>query len=199
MKQPLGIAIADDERDMREYLQEALPRLGHRVVAVAETGRQLADQCRSAAPDLIITDIKMPDSDGIDAAEEINRERPTPILLVSAHHDAELLERAAGEHIMGYLVKPISEPDLKAAIAVSMMRFQHFQALARETADLRQALADRKLIEKAKGILMKRMGVSEEEAFRRMRKLATDKNLKLSEVARKTIASDEIFSQFDKV
>ena len=190
---PLRIAVADDERDMRQFLQELLPPLGHEVVAVAETGRQLAEQCRHLRPDLIITDIKMPDMDGIDAALEINRDRPVPVVLVSAHHDAELLVRAGADHIMAYLVKPVKPADLKTAIAMAMMRFEQFQRVRQEAADLRQALEDRKLIERAKGVLMKRARLEEAEAFRRLQKLASDRNKKLVEVAHMILTAEEAF------
>jgi response regulator NasT len=194
----LRIAIADDDRDTREYLQEALGRLGYDVVAVAESGGQLAERCRAARPDLIITDIKMPDGDGIEVVGLLNRERPVPVILVSAHHEADLLSRLGDASIMGYLVKPISEAHLKTTIAVARLRFQHFQALTREAADLRQALEDRKLIERAKGILMRRLGVDEEEAFRRLRTLASSQNLKLVEVGRRVLMSEDIFAQLDR-
>jgi response regulator NasT len=194
----LRIAVADDERDMREYLQELLPRLGHEVVAVAENGRQLAQQCLTAKPDLIITDIKMPDMDGIEMSTAINRERQTPVILVSAHHDAELLVRAGADHIMAYLIKPVKEADLKTAIAMAMTRFQHFMAAFKEAADLRQAMEDRKLIERAKGAIMRRMRLDEEESFRRLRKLAADSNRKLVEVARSIVAAEEVFQRLEK-
>src|SRR5689334_15690789 len=92
-KSPLRIAVADDERDMREYLQEVLPRLGYEVVSVAETGRQLAEQVQAHRPNLIITDIKMPDMDGIETSLTVNRDLQVPVILVSAHHDAETLTR----------------------------------------------------------------------------------------------------------
>src|SRR5262249_49239503 len=164
MTQRLRIAVADDERDMREYLQEALPRLGHEVVVVAEDGRQLAERCAVVKPARVIPDVKMPDMDGVEVSLAITRERQTPVILISAHHDAEILTRLGADHIMGYLVKPVSEPDLKTAIAVAMLRFQHFNELRQEAADLRQALKDRKLIERAKGVLMRRLRVDEDEA-----------------------------------
>jgi response regulator NasT len=199
MNSPLRIAIADDELDMREYLQEVLPRLGHAVAAVAENGRQLVSSCRETRPDLVITDIRMPDLDGIETARLVNQDKQTPVLLVSAHHEAELLNRVGADQlIMGYLVKPVSEANLKTAITVAMVRYQHFQALSREASDLRQALEDRKVIERAKGILMRRLRVDEDEAFRRLRKLATDQNLKLVEVGRRVLASETIFAQLDK-
>src|SRR5207302_1125226 len=136
-------------------LQEFLPRLGHQVVAVAQTGRELVERCRALRPDLVIADIRMPDLDGIDAAEEIYRDRPVPIILISAHHDPELIERASRNHILAYLVKPIRQGDLQPAIGIALRRFEQFQALRQEADDLRQALEDRKVIERAKGLLMK--------------------------------------------
>ena len=195
----LRIAIADDESDVRDYLREVLPRLGHEVVAVAENGRQLADYCRDVKPDLVITDIKMPDMDGIEMSMAVNREKQTPVILVSAHHDAEILTRLGADHIMGYLVKPVEEADLKTAITVAMLRFRHFTATAKEAADLRQALEDRKVVERAKGILMRRLRVDEEEAFRRLQKLASDQNRKMVEIAKTIVSSDEVFHQLDRL
>ena len=180
----LRIAVADDERDTREFFQETLPRLGHEVVAVAATGRQLADLCHQTHPDLIITDIKMPDMDGIDAATLIYQEWPVPVILVSAYHDTKLIERAEADHILGYLVKPIKQADLAPTIALAVRRFEQFQELSREASDLRQALEDRKAIERAKGLLMKEAGLDEHQAFQRLQKLAASQNHKLVEVAR---------------
>src|SRR5439155_14495080 len=137
--------------------------------------------CRTAGPDLVITDIKMPDMDGIDAAIQIYLERPVPVILVSAFHDAELIARAEADHILGYLVKPIKQADLEPAIALAMRRFEQFEALRKEAAGMKQALEDRKVIEKAKGLLMKKAGLDEADAFRRLQRLASDKNKKLIE------------------
>src|SRR5262249_4209753 len=158
---PLRIIVADDERDMREYLQEVLTRLGHQVVAVS-TGQELVELCDATTPDLVITDIKMPQGDGLEAAVAIQQGgQPIPVILVSASHAADILTRLGSEPVMAYLVKPISEADLKTALTVASLRFQHFLALQKETANLRQALEDRKLLERAKGILMSRLRVDE--------------------------------------
>lgn len=129
MNPSLRIVVADDEPDMREYFQKLLPRLGYRVVGVAKTGRELVELCRTALPDVVITDIKMPEMDGIDAAIQINRERPVPVILVSAYHDPELIARAEADHILGYLVKPIKPADLGPTIALAVRRFEQLQAL----------------------------------------------------------------------
>src|SRR5207249_9203120 len=104
------------------------------------------------------------------------QELPVPIILVSAYHDPELIARAEADHILGYLVKPIKQSDLEPTIALAMRRFEQFEALRREAADLRQALEDRKVIERAKGLLMKRGSLDEQEAFRRLPKLASEQN-----------------------
>jgi AmiR/NasT family two-component response regulator len=192
---PLRVAVADDERDIREYLQEALTRLGWKVTVAAATGRELVSACQAAPPDLIITDIKLPDLDGIEAARQANAAGPVPVILVSAHHTDDLLARLSDLPVLGYLVKPITEANLKAAVAVAVTRFRHFEALRQEAADLRQALDDRKLIERAKGALMRRLGVDEDEAFRRLRSAASGKNLKLAEMARQIMAAESVFAE----
>jgi AmiR/NasT family two-component response regulator len=190
-RQSLRVVVADDEPDMRDYFRKILPRLGHEVVAVATNGRELIDQCRACHPDLVITDIKMPDLDGIEAACQIYSESPVPVILVSAYHDPELIARAEADHIMGYLVKPNKQADLEPSIALALRRFEQFQALRSEAADLRQALADRKIIESAKGILMAGGPMEEAEAFRRLQKLASDRNLKLIDIAQSIVVAEE--------
>jgi serine phosphatase RsbU (regulator of sigma subunit) len=122
MNRPLRIAVADDEQDMRDYYRTILPRLGHTVISSARDGRELVEQCRGSHPDLVITDIKMPELDGIEAAAAIHQDRPTPVILVSAYHDLELIKRAESDHIVGYLVKPIKQADLQPAIVLAMRR-----------------------------------------------------------------------------
>jgi response regulator NasT len=188
---PLRIVVADDEPDMRKYFQKLLPRLGHEVVAAAETGRELVELCRKHRPDLVITDIKMPDMDGIEAAVHLFRDQPVPVILVSAYADPELIERAEADHILGYLVKPIKPTDLEPVIALAMRRFEQMEALRKEAADLRQALEDRKIVERAKGVLMKRGPLDEAEAFRRLQKLASEKSRKLVEIAQMILVAEE--------
>jgi response regulator NasT len=194
MSYSLRIAVADDELDMRDFLERMLPRCGHQVVSVAENGQQLIEHCRAQQPDLVITDIKMPVVDGIEAASQINRERRTPVILVSAYHDPTLVERAEADHVLAYLVKPIVFADLQPAIAVAMRRFEELQALQRECSDLRQSLADRKVIEQAKGILMKVAGVDEKEAFHRLQQAASEQNKKLVEMATTLISMEKALS-----
>jgi len=193
MTRSLKIAVADDELDMRDYFQQILPLLGHQVVGVAKDGRELVELCAATRPDLVITDIKMPDMDGIDAATLIYRNAAIPVILVSAYHDPEFIRRAEADHIMAYLVKPIKQADLEPVVSIAMRRFEQFQALRKETSDLKQALEDRKVIEKAKGILMKKANLDEHDAFRRLQKLASDKNHKLVEIARMILTAEEAY------
>jgi len=194
MANVLRISVADDEPEMRDFLEKMLPRFGHQVVSVAENGKQLIEHCRAVEPDLVITDIKMPELDGIEASTAICRERPVPVILVSAYHDPALIERAENNHVLAYLVKPIGVADLPPAISIAMRRFAELQALQKECKDLRQALADRKIIEQAKGLLMKVAGVDEKEAFRRLQELAAARNLKLIEAAQSILAVERAFA-----
>jgi response regulator NasT len=187
----LRIVVADDEPEMRDFFEKVLPRFGHQVVAVAEDGSQLVEHCRRLEPDLVITDIKMPTLDGIEASSQICRERPVPVILVSAYHDPELIARAEADHVLAYLVKPIGLADLQPAIAIAMRRFAELKALQKDCTDLRQALADRKIIERAKGLLMKLANIDEKEAFQRLQVLASEKNQKLIDAAHSILAVEK--------
>jgi len=198
MTTALRIVVADDERDTREYLRDMLTRMGHTVVT-ADTGRHLLELAQAGEPDLILTDIRMPDMDGIEAAVQINQVRPVPVILLSGYHDAELLERAKAEHMMAYLIKPIKQADVEAAMSVALARFEEYRQARRQTDELTQALEERKLVERAKGVVMRRLRVDEQEAFRRLKKLTSHQNRKLAEVARTVLQVDEVFQQMDQM
>ena len=187
----LRIAVADDEPDMRDFFVKVLRHLGHEVVAVAANGAELVELCREAKPALIITDIAMPAMDGLEAVRQICREQPLPVILVSGHHDDELIQRALHEQVLAYLVKPITRDQLQPAIALAMRRYREFEALRHQADDLRQALEDRSVIERAKGVLMTRGGLTEPDAFRRLQKLSSDKNQKMAEIARMIVTTEE--------
>ncbi|TMQ33929.1 MAG: response regulator, partial [Planctomycetota bacterium] len=194
MSRSLRIAVADDEPVMCEYLEKTLPLLGHKVVAVATSGRELIDLCAKSEPELIITDIKMPDMDGIEAAGIVVQNRPVPVILVSAYHDPKLIERAGAEYVQAFLVKPIKQADLETSIGVALQRYEQFRALYREAQDLRQALADRKVIERAKGIVMNRTGQPEQAVFQRMQKLASSRNMKMVDLAQMVLTVEEMLA-----
>jgi response regulator NasT len=195
---PLRIAVADDEPDMLQFFQELLPRLGHKVSAAAANGRQLVEMCRADRPDLVITDVRMPGLDGVQAAAEINRDGPVPVILVTGHQDTDITAGAREEHVMAYLSKPAKVMDLQMAITMAISRFAHFQQLRQESADLRQALQDRKAVERAKGTIMKRLMVDEQEAFRRMKRVASDHNRKLVDVAAEVLTADDVFQALER-
>ena len=194
MTSGLRIAVADDESEMRDFFEKVLPRFGHQVVAVAENGVQLVEHCRQLEPDLVITDIKMPELHGIEASSQICRERAVPVILVSAYHDPALIARAEADHVLAYLVKPIGLADLQPAIAIAMRRFAELRAMQKECKDLRQALTDRKVIEQAKGLLMKLAGIDEKQAFQRLQELASEKNQKLIDAAQSILAVEKAVS-----
>jgi Response regulator with putative antiterminator output domain len=189
----LRIAIAEDEQELLTDLQEILVEMGHQVVAAVRSGTELITACQATQPDMIITDIKMPGLDGLGAVTKISEVRPTPVIILSAYHDQEYVDRAIKDHVMAYLVKPINESSLKASIELASCRFKEFQALQQHTSDLEQALQERKVIERAKGVLMKRASLSEPDAFRRLQLLSSQKNKKMIEIAKMIVDAEEAF------
>lgn len=187
----LRLAVADDDPRTCQFLQECLTNLGHTVVCAATNGTQLLEACRNEKPDLVITDIKMPDMDGLDAARAIWNQFSLPVIILSGFTEVELLERASAYHVMVFLVKPIKKDNLNPAIHVAMRRFAELQELAKEATDLRQALQDRKLIERAKGITMKATGLDEPSAFRRLQETAQKSNRTLVQIAEMIITAEE--------
>jgi response regulator NasT len=187
------IVLAEGEKDPRDSLEGLLRRLGHEVVASAATGRELVERCLALRPDLVVTDVALPDVDGVEAAEQIYRVVPIPVVLVSAHPQPERVARAEAGHLMALLTRPVRDSDLGPAVLLAVLRFGQAHKLAQEVAQLRQALEERKVIERAKGVLMKRGGVDEAEAFRRLQKVASDRNQKLAEVARTVLLAEEAF------
>lgn len=198
MDRALRVIVADDDQQAREFYQEILPSMGHEVIFAAANGSELVRQCERLKPDLVISDIKMPDQDGLDASEQIYANTPVPIILVSGYHDAELIERAQENHVRAYLVKPVTRADMEVAISLAMKRFQEFEELRLETSNLRQALQDRKVIERAKNILMKLGELHEHDAFRRLQKLASRQNKKLVQVAEMIVTAEMAFGPPDR-
>jgi len=189
------VIIADDDAITRLDLREMLDSLGYLVVGEVGDGRSAVHQARELRPDLVIMDIKMPVMDGIDAARILTEERIAPVLLLTAYGDEDLVQRAKEAGVVGYIVKPFRESDLAPAIEVVLARFQEFRALEQEVADLKEALETRKLVDRAKGILMDTQGLTEAAAFRRIQKMSMDTRRPMKEIAQAIIITHEAEKQ----
>jgi response regulator NasT len=185
------ILIAEDETIIRLDLRKLLEEAGHEVCAEARDGAEAVELVQAHEPDLAILDVKMPRLDGIDAAKRILEERPIPIVMLTAYGQDELVARAVEAGVFGYLVKPFRESDLLPAIATARARHEELTALRKEADSLAEALAARKAIERAKGILMEKDGLSEQEAFERLRKASQVSGKPLKVVAEALIATFE--------
>jgi response regulator NasT len=189
----LRVAVADDDAAILEFVRELLEGLGHVVIASCANGQELIDACAKNPPDLVVTDVKMPGIDGIEAAAAINRRQATPAILVTSFGETELISRALRTSVLAYLIKPIKQLDLEAAVAIAMRRFREHRAICAEAAALRQSLEERKQVERAKGVLMRRGRLGEEEAYKRLQKISKENSRKLPETARMVIAIDREF------
>jgi response regulator NasT len=177
------IAIVDDNASVRTILSGLASEGGFDVVGIGADGDDAIKICETHAPEVVIMDVSMPAKDGIEAAREINKRCPTPIILLTARSDEGTMQRAIDAGVMGYLVKPVKLEDLRPAIELAASRFRELETLDAEVEDLKTALAERKIVEKAKGLIMEKEGVSEDEAFRRLRKISMDKRKSLAEIA----------------
>ncbi|MGI6207511.1 MAG: ANTAR domain-containing response regulator [Anaerolineae bacterium] len=185
------VIIADDEAIIRMDLREMLTNLGYLVVGEVADGTSAINLARELRPDIVIMDIKMPDLDGIDAARVLTEERIAPVVLLTAYSQSELIERAKEAGVVGYIVKPIRESDLAPAIEVALARFSELRALEREVGDLKDALETRKLVDRAKGILMDGQGLTEAQAFRRIQTMSMNTRKSMRQVAEAIILANE--------
>lgn len=178
----MRVLVADDEALIRLGLKSMLEELGHGVI-MAANGREAIQQVQRHEPDIAILDIKMPYTDGLQAAETLSRVRPLPILLLTALSDAEIVDRATDLPIHGYLVKPIKVDELSAAMSVAVKRFEEAQGLKAQAADLEERLETRVLIDRAKAKLMAG-GLDEEAAYRTIQRRARESRQSMAQVAR---------------
>ena len=185
------VLIAEDETIIRLDLRDLLERNGFDVCGEAKDGAEAVELARREQPDVAILDVKMPQVDGIEAARRILDERPIPIVMLTAYGQQELVARAVEAGVFGYLVKPFREQDLVPAIHTARARHEELQALREEAESLSEALAARKAIERAKGLLMQKEGLSEAEAFARLRKASQLSGRPLKVVAEALIATFE--------
>jgi len=183
------ILIAEDETIIRLDLRDMLERAGFEVCAEAKDGEEAVALARASLPDLAIMDVKMPRLDGIDAARTILEERPIPIVMLTAYGQQELVSRAVEAGVFGYLVKPFRESDLLPAISTARARHEELEAVREEAESLSEALAARKAIERAKGILMAKEGLTEADAFARLRRASQVSGRPLKVVAEALLAT----------
>jgi len=187
------IIIADDESLIRMDLQEMLISQGYLVVGEAGDARSVVNLARELRPDVVITDIKFEGEkmDGIDVARILTEENIAPVILLSAYSQQDLVKRAQEAGVISYLVKPFRESDLPPAIEVALARFREFRALEEKVGNLREALETRKLVDRAKGILMDEQGLNEAVAFRRIQKMSMDNRKSMRAVAEAIILAHE--------
>ena len=187
-KKKIRILVAEDETIIRLDLVEMLTESGYEVVAQAENGAVAVELAKLHKPDLAILDVKMPEMDGITAAEQIIS--IAPVLMLTAFSQRDLIERARDAGVMAYVVKPFSINDLLPAIEIAISRHRQMKSLESEVADLYDRLETRKIIDRAKGILMKAMNLSEPESFNWIQKTAMDRRISMKQVAQAVISPE---------
>ena len=186
------LVIADDESIIRMNLKETLVGLGYLVVGEAGDGVSVINLSRELRPDLVLMDIKMPKLDGIQAAKILTEEKIAPVLLLTAYSDRELVERAKEAGVVNYVVKPFREAELLPAIEIAMARYEEFLEMDQQVVDLKESLDTRKLVERAKGILMDAQGLKEAEAFRKIQQLSMNTRKSMKEIAQAILLANEI-------
>lgn len=188
----LKILIVDQDSGRSAILEQALSDAGHTVVARLQSERDLASKVAEYRPDVVIIDMEAPGRDTLEQMREVSRDNPRPIVLFSNQRDPEYIRQAVQAGVSAYVVDGLQKERVLPIVEVAMARFREFQALRRELEETRSRLQERKIIEKAKGILMQRRGLSEDAAYQLMRKMAMDRNLRLVEVARTLLALEDL-------
>lgn len=189
---PRRILVADDEPLIRLDLREMLAALGYQVVGEASDGLTAVRLARETLPDLVIMDIQMPELDGLEAARLLTAENIAPVLLLTAYSQKELVERAQQAGVVGYLVKPFRDSDIQPAVEVALARFEEFRALRDQVQTLEESLETRKIVDRAKGVLMDTQGLKEAEAFRRIQKLSMDSRKSMRDVAEAILLAHQV-------
>jgi response regulator NasT len=190
---PTRIVIAEDDTLIRIDLKEELQRQGYLVVGDVGDGESAVNLTRELRPDLVVMDIKMlPEMDGISAAGILTREKLAPVVLMTAYSDEELIQRAREAGVIHYVTKPWRASDLKPAIEIALSRFKEYRAIESKARDLEDSLATRKVVEKAKGVLMEQYKISEQDAFRRIQKASMNNRKSMKEVAEAILLAEEL-------
>lgn len=186
------ILIAEDNELVSMTLEEQLKDLGYDVIGIARSGTEAVELAERLSPDLIIMDFRMPEMDGGEAATRINNQNPVPIIMLTAYADKDTVRKAQSAGALAYMVKPVNQNELPPTINVALARFKEMQALRDQVDELQESLEARKLVERAKGILMRRKGLDEREAYERLRQMARDKRRKMKDIAQSIIEAEEI-------
>jgi AmiR/NasT family two-component response regulator len=189
---PTRIILAEDDTVIRMDLKEELQRQGYLVIGDVGDGLSAINLARELRPDLVVMDIKMPEMDGIAAAETLTHEKLAPVVLLTAYSDEELIERARNAGVVHYVTKPWRQSDLKPAIEIALNRFREFREMETKVKDLEDHLATRKVVERAKGVLMDKYKLNEQEAFRRIQKLSMNNRKSMKEVAEAILLAEEL-------
>lgn len=185
------VLIAEDNPKTRLFLKNQLELLGYQVEAVSN-GQAAVDMVSEINPTLVIMDVKMPEMDGIDAARHISAKKTIPIILITGLSSDEMATKAIESGVFAYLVKPVTKKQLEPAIKLAMARYDQFKSLKVEVDDLKEAIETRKLVERAKGILMKRCSISEEDAFKLLQTHSQKENKKMREIAETIVAASKL-------
>lgn len=191
MKEKLKIVLADDEALIRLDLREMLTEAGHEIVGEAANGQEAIQLAEKLHPDIVIMDVKMPVMDGLTAAKTITEGELAPVLLLTAYSQQDIVAKAAEAGVIAYLVKPVREQQLFPAMEVAVSRFREWQGLSRELEELKESLVTRKLVDRAKGILMTVHGMTEQDAYRKMQQFSMMKRITLKKLAEEIIDADE--------
>lgn len=188
----IRILIAEDNDLVSLTLDEQLKGLGYDVVGIARTGAEAVSLANRLKPDLILMDIRMPEMEGTEAAARIRDQMAVPIIMLTAYTDKDTIRKAEAAGAISYLVKPVNENELPPAINIALARFRETEALRNQVEKLEEDLEARKLIERAKGILMQRLGLPERDAYERLRQRARDKRAKMKDIAQAIIEAEEL-------
>lgn len=191
----MRVLIAEDDPVIAIGLTERVRSLGHEPIGPAADGDEALELARDSSPDLYLFDVEMPRLDGLEVAAQLSAEgRRRPVVLVTGLEDEGLIERAIASGVGAYLTKPIDTRELKAAIGLAAARHAEFEQLEAEVSQAHQALEDRKLVERAKGLLMSALDLSEQDAFRRLQQTARERNLRLAEVAARIVEQQTLLA-----
>lgn len=189
---PLRILIGEDESVTALGLEQDLKSLGHSVIGIAADGETAVAMAHALSPDAVVLDVRMPHLSGLEAAARIHADRPVPIVIVSAYSDVDTLGSAAAAPVFHYLVKPVTAAQLGAALTIADARHQQWIQQRHESDDLRRRLEERKVIERAKGILMEREGITESAAYRVLQRTSQSRNMTIADLSRSLITAEDV-------